>query len=112
MRKVRKKFQRSSRRNKRRGASEVVVAGEAGVVAATAIHEAVMAIVSKEVAGVAEQDPRPLPFTLRSLSSRAKTSKCTQRPLEPKLKSKSRSKVTSKSLRTTTLNCEQFLNED
>jgi len=106
LRKVRRKFRRSSRKNKKREASEVEVAGEAVVVAVMVIHEEDMAIVSKKVVGVAEQDLRPLLFTLRSPSLRVKTSKCTQRQADPKQKSKSRSKVTLKLLRTTTLSCE------
>ena len=114
MRKVRKKFQKRSRKNKKREASEVAVAGEAVVVAVLVNHVEDMVIASKKVAEVAEQDPRPLQLTLRSLSLRVKTSKCTQRQVDPKLKSKSRSKVTLKLPRTTTLFCERkfFLIED
>ena len=106
MRKVRKKFKRSSRKNKKREASEVMVAEEVVVVVVMGNHEVVTVTVSKEVGEVAEIDPKPRLYTLRSPSSRVKTSKCTQRQADPKQKSKSRSKVTLKLLRTTTLSCE------
>lgn len=108
MRKVRRKFKRSSRKNKKREASGVVVAEKVVVVVVMGNHEVVMATVSKEVGEVAEIDPKPRLFTLRSPSSRVKTSKCTQRQVDSRLKSKSRSKVTLKLTRTTTLCCDRM----
>jgi hypothetical protein len=68
------------------------------------------ATVSKEGVVVVEQDPRQPWCMLKNLSSRVKTmSKCTQHQPEPKLKSRSKSRVTSKLPRTTTLRCERTL---
>ena len=108
MRKVRKKFKRSSRKNKKREASEVMVAEEVVVVVVMGNHEVVTVTVSKEVGEVAEIDPKPRLYTLRSPSSRVKTSKCTQRQADSRLKSKSRDKVILKLTRTITLCCDRM----
>jgi hypothetical protein len=73
-------------------------------------HVVDTATVSKEGVVVADQDPRQPWCMLKNLSSRVRTmSKCTQRLPEPKLKSRSKSRVTSKLPRTTTLRCERTL---
>jgi DNA-binding ferritin-like protein len=106
LKKVKRKLKKSNPKRKRE-ASEVAEAEE--VVGGAAMVNLVEIVASKEEVEVAEQDLRQPSCMLKNLSSRVRmTNKSTQRQVDLKLKSRSKSRVTSKLPRITTLYCEKL----